>query len=621
MSRNGSGVYSLPAGNPVVTGTTISSSWANTTLSDIASALTASIANDGQTLPVANLPMGTYAHTGVGNATARTMYASAAQVEDGTLNYLTSVSGTNTITATAPLSMLAYATGQTFRFIAAGANTSSVTLNINSIGAKAIVRTDGSALVSGDIASGAAVQVFYDGTNFQLLSDANGQSETVSNLTITGNLSFTGTGNRIRGDFSNATLANRVWFQTSTTNNSSTLGVLPNGTSTVTSVIAFGGSDSDNASRIQMRIDGASDAQLRSEKSGTGSYLPMTFYTSGSERMRIDTSGNVGIGTSSPSGKLHVSGDVYLADPNNAVIYSSGATGGYYFRKGNSGSYTNQMVIDSSGNVGIGTSSPASYGKLGIGISATASATNNIIGIYQSAGADAAALRIAGFRYTGTAQTAIDFIQNSSSNFQSQIAFSTDSGSGISERMRIDSSGNVLVGTTSQTTAQLESVSTSNTKNAIFAYVNAASSTAYSAVNCRKYDNNNTTSQIYISFTYNQGTAGAGGIQGNGASGVQFYSSSDARLKENIVSLEPQLENILKLKPSKFDFIDGPKDCTGFIAQEMEEVYPDAVGKTSDGFKTIGGISIMETRLIKAIQELSAKVDTLQAELNTLKGN
>jgi hypothetical protein len=49
MSRNGSGTYSLPAGNPVVTGTTITTTWANTTLSDISSALTGSVAADGQT--------------------------------------------------------------------------------------------------------------------------------------------------------------------------------------------------------------------------------------------------------------------------------------------------------------------------------------------------------------------------------------------------------------------------------------------------------------------------------------------------------------------------------------------------------------------------------------------
>jgi hypothetical protein len=58
MSRNGSGTYSLPAGNPVVTNTTISSTWANTTLADIATALTGSLATDGQTIATGNLQMG-----------------------------------------------------------------------------------------------------------------------------------------------------------------------------------------------------------------------------------------------------------------------------------------------------------------------------------------------------------------------------------------------------------------------------------------------------------------------------------------------------------------------------------------------------------------------------------
>lgn len=59
MSRNGSGTYSLPAGNPVVTGTTISSSWANNTMNDIASALTGSVAADGQTPMTGNLDLNT----------------------------------------------------------------------------------------------------------------------------------------------------------------------------------------------------------------------------------------------------------------------------------------------------------------------------------------------------------------------------------------------------------------------------------------------------------------------------------------------------------------------------------------------------------------------------------
>ena len=169
MARNGSGTYSLPAGNPVTTGTVISSTWANSTLNDLGNAMTASLAYDGQTTPVANLPMGGFVHTNVGAATVRTNYPSAAQVQDSTLTYLTSVAGTDTITATAAISMTAYAAGQVFRFISAGANTTtSVTLNINSIGAKAITKNGTTALAASDIPSGAVVMVTYDGTQFQI---------------------------------------------------------------------------------------------------------------------------------------------------------------------------------------------------------------------------------------------------------------------------------------------------------------------------------------------------------------------------------------------------------------------------------------------------------------------
>lgn len=115
MSRNGSGTYSLPAGNPVVSGTTISSTWANNTLSDIATALTASIAKDGQTTPTANLPMGGFKLSGLGAGTSAghslrfeqlfsqgvpTDIASASTTDIGgeSTNFLT-VTGTTTVTS------------------------------------------------------------------------------------------------------------------------------------------------------------------------------------------------------------------------------------------------------------------------------------------------------------------------------------------------------------------------------------------------------------------------------------------------------------------------------------------------------------------------------------------
>ena len=88
MSRNGSGVYTLPTGNPVVTGTTISSTWANNTLSDIATALTNSIATDGQTAMTGNLPMGGNKITGLADGTLTTDAATVGQVATSLTNVL-----------------------------------------------------------------------------------------------------------------------------------------------------------------------------------------------------------------------------------------------------------------------------------------------------------------------------------------------------------------------------------------------------------------------------------------------------------------------------------------------------------------------------------------------------
>lgn len=175
MAYNGSGIFSLIAGNPVVTGTVISSTWANNTLSDIANnGLTLALTKDGQQTPTANIPMGGFQLNGVGNATTRDAAPNAGQIQDGGLQWLTAVAGTDTITASSssPSGMSAYVAGQTFRFVAAGANTTGIpTLNINGIGAKNITRLGTAGIVPGDIASGAIVTVNYDGTQFQIMGN------------------------------------------------------------------------------------------------------------------------------------------------------------------------------------------------------------------------------------------------------------------------------------------------------------------------------------------------------------------------------------------------------------------------------------------------------------------
>ena len=142
-----------------------------------------------------------------------------------------------------------------------------------------------------------------------------------------------------------------------------------------------------------------------------------------------------------------------------------------------------------------------------------------------------------------------------------------------------------------------------------------AGDTLYQAVLITKFDNNSTTSQNFIQFQVNNGGANSGRITANGANAATFTSTSDSRLKENIVDLPSQLNNICALRPVEFDYIEseGGGHQIGFIAQEMQAVYPDVVNEQEDGMLAISGWSKTEARLVKAIQELKAEFDAYKA--------
>lgn len=129
-------------------------------------------------------------------------------------------------------------------------------------------------------------------TNLTNLNSYKVEQDISGNATITGDVYLTGSGKRITGDFSNATVANRVMFQTSTVNDQTSIGVLPNGTASTSTLLQFNNSDPTNSGFGGIQVT-SSLVNFLSGITGTGTYLPMTFYTGGSERMRIDTSGNV----------------------------------------------------------------------------------------------------------------------------------------------------------------------------------------------------------------------------------------------------------------------------------------------------------------------------------------
>ena len=131
---------------------------------------------------------------------------------------------------------------------------------------------------------------------------------TFTNLTATGNVTANGVSKQFVADFSNATVASRFTFTTSAANANPGIYAVPSGIGTAASWQAANSASITNASKILIASNGTSDVQLVSGVNGTGTYLPLGFWNSGAERMRLDTSGNLLIGTTTALSQLTVAG-------------------------------------------------------------------------------------------------------------------------------------------------------------------------------------------------------------------------------------------------------------------------------------------------------------------------
>ena len=211
------------------------------------------------------------------------------------------------------------------------------------------------------------------------ISNYNNSGSRTTRMVIgnTGDINIPTLGARITGDFSNATISNRLMFQTNTTNGNTLVGAVPNGTGNSAGWYAFGGSDPSNAAYAGIASSNGVSI-IVSGIIGTGTYQPLIMTTGGSERIRIDTSGNVGIGTGVPGAKLQVVGSSTVAGYNNvAAVFGAGVSSELYVGSLNgtapfiaSGNaypllfQTNgseRMRIDANGNVGIGETNPSGW--------------------------------------------------------------------------------------------------------------------------------------------------------------------------------------------------------------------------------------------------------------------
>jgi hypothetical protein len=395
----------------------------------------------------------------------------------------------------------------------------------------------------------------------------------VSTLVVTGNQSFVGTGNRITGDFSNATFTNRVAFQTSTANSATTVNAIPSGTGTVSQFIVHNAADPGNASRSGVNCSGTL-ATFFSDQTGTGTYLPMVFNTGGAEAMRITNAGATalfGFGTSTPAVKLDVNGITSwqgstTGQTAQVVGASSGINGGSNFRVL---SNTTQAV-DVGGSISLG---------------------GYYIGITQSI--DYA--QIIGAKENST-----------SGNAAGYLAFGTrPAGGNMAERMRIDSSGNLLVGKTATGLASsgFEANATGMT----------ASNSGAEAANF----NRNTSDGTVVLFR--RSSAGVGTI-GVTTTATSYNTSSDYRLKNTIAPMTGALAKLALLKPCTYKWKLDNSDGEGFIAHELQEVVPYAVSGEKDGEQMQGvDYSKLTPILTAALQEAIAKIENLEARIAVLE--
>lgn len=306
--------------------------------------------------------------------------------------------------------------------------------------------------------------------------------------------------------------------------------------------------------------------------------------SSSSERMRITSAGNVGIGTSSPAQKLTIDSgyvlikdnayDTYFlsktrSDGSQLVGFQSHSLGALSIHANSS----ERMRIDSSGNVGIGATNPSD--KL------------VVIGDVASTGS----LKITGNSSTPSAGA---FVHRPASN---TLALGTAS----TERMRIDSIGRISVGFSSWSS---------------FGVVNLGVGQEDEGRVTIARGSNGQVARFYNS------TGFAGDITLTGAS-TAYNTSSDYRLKENVVEMTGALDRVDALKPSRFNFIADPETTVdGFLAHEVAEVVPEAISGEKDAVDEEGnpvyqGIdqSKLVPLLVGAIKELRAEIETLKSQI------
>ena len=398
----------------------------------------------------------------------------------------------------------------------------------------------------------------------------------------------------------------------------------------------------NDARAYDLGIDGATDAFRIYDVTGT------------SERMRIDTNGNIGIGTTSPSEKLDVSGDVQVTGTVKVTgtapgvrFTDSDASGGFghvgvnntsgslVMRSDDGNSLTGtymgfevdsgeRMRISSDGNLGIGTTTPiqnAGYGGL------TLNGSSGGLISFKDSNVERGRIGLVGEN---------NLVIQSPPGASSFITFNklTHDGSnnvnGATELARFDVSGHFLVGTTSSNigiNAATEGVAIREEGHVV-----SRGTSSNAAMFTAKTTDTGGSKAFRVMLAQTE----IGSIS-MGAGGTAFNTSSDYRRKENVVTLTDAITRLKTLTPKRFNFKTEPSVTRdGFLAHEVTAV-PEAVTGTKDAVATESDVTrgvsdkvgdpiyqqLDQSKLVPlltaALQEAVSKIETLEAKVAALE--
>ena len=402
----------------------------------------------------------------------------------------------------------------------------------------------------------------------------------------------------------------RVQIGTDSATNNALLTIKDSGSANPMARIAFDSGDSDVSNGVSVGYTAATFAPDFEIANGDNGII--RFSTNNTERMRINGSdGNIGIGITSPAKPLDVLGSARFVQDAAATTgtivlrQNSGDTVGSYIQWVNNDNSAQKgylqidtsenmkfatgsaerMRIDSSGNVGIGTTSPVEV----LHVSKAAATGPSIYITNNSTG------------HTASDGLQIGFDGSNNVEFRNrentQNIFYTNN----TEAMRLNAGGDLLINTTSQIGSGNARVSVANGSDGV----------------CIATSRSGTSSVSHMQFINGNGTVGS--ISTSGSS-TAFNTSSDYRLKTEVESMTDATARLKQLNPVRFKFLaDTSTTLDGFLAHEVQAIIPEAVTGTKDEVDTDGNAVMQGIDQSKIVPLLVATIKELEARIAALE--